>query len=223
MKRKKQLERMQKTMINHKDFFVIEPKINTEGHDLRLDPQEIFHNSNPLLLEIGSGKGEFISLFSVLHPEFNFIGLESAEKRINNTLKKLSPEQNPNVRLIRLHIDANISQLFPAESVSGVFIQYPDPWPKRKHHRRRLIQQDFLSALSIILKPSSRVQITTDNRDYAAWILDEFLTHPSFISVYDEPVLKHSPFEEHISTFYEIEQKRQGFEPQYMLFQRIQE
>jgi len=73
----------------------------------------------------------------------------------------------------------------------------------------------------MILKPLAQVQITTDNSDYAAWILDEFLAHPSFISVYEELMLKESPFEEHIPTWYESEQRRQGFEPQYMLFKRI--
>ncbi|HQO47375.1 MAG TPA: tRNA (guanosine(46)-N7)-methyltransferase TrmB [Candidatus Cloacimonas sp.] len=208
-------------MISDRDFFVIKPRINEQGKFLCLNPVDIFPDSNPLYLEIGCGKGEFISHYSIIHPEYNYIGLESAEKRINNTLKKLTPEQNPNVRLMRLYVDDSICQLFPAESVSGVFIQYPDPWPKRKHHRRRLIQKDFLSSLAIILKPLAQVQITTDNSDYASWILDEFLAHPSFISVYEELLLKQSPFDEHITTWYESEQKRQGFEPQYMLFKRI--
>ncbi|MEN6445342.1 MAG: tRNA (guanosine(46)-N7)-methyltransferase TrmB [Candidatus Cloacimonas sp.] len=210
-------------MISDRDYFVIEPQCDSHKQLLCLNPQDIFHNSQPLLLEIGSGKGEFISRFSLLHPEYNFIGLEAAEKRINNTLKKLNPEQNKNVRLLHIYVDAKINQLFPPESISGVFIQYPDPWPKRKHHKRRLIQQNFLSSLSLILKPMAPVQITTDNSDYATWIVDEFLMHSAFISVYEEPLMKHSPFESHIITWYETEQRNQGFEPQYMLFKRIQE
>jgi tRNA (guanine-N7-)-methyltransferase len=208
-------------MISDRNFFVIKPQINEQGKFISLNPVDLFHNSHSLYLEIGCGKGEFIARYSILHPEYNYIGLEAAEKRINNTLKKLTREQNPNVRLMRLYVDNSICQLFPAESVSGVFIQYPDPWPKRKHHRRRLIQQEFLTSLAMILKPLAQVQITTDNSDYATWILDEFLAHPSFISVYEELMLKESPFEEHIPTWYESEQRRQGFEPQYMLFKRI--
>jgi len=208
-------------MISDRDFFVLKLQVNDQGKYLCLNPNNLFPNSHPLFLEIGCGKGEFISRYPILHPEYNFIGLESSDKRINNTLKKLNPEQNSNVRLLRYYVDSTIAQLFPAESVSGIFIQYPDPWPKRKHHRRRLIQQDFLSSLAIILKPMAQIQITTDNSDYASWIVEEFLAHPSFISVFENQLLNQSPFQEHITTWYEAEQKRQGFEPQYMLFKRI--
>ena len=77
-------------MISDRNFFVIKPQINEEGKFICLNPVDLFHNSHSLYLEIGCGKGEFIARYSILHPEYNYIGLEAAEKRINNTLKKLT-------------------------------------------------------------------------------------------------------------------------------------
>ncbi len=208
-------------MITDRDYFVLETPRDGQGNLTRLDLDSAFAQKQPVYLEIGSGKGEFISHYSRQHPEINLLGLEAADKRIINTLKKLNPQQNPNVRLLRLHVDATLSALLPPESISLVFIQHPDPWPKRKHHRRRLIQEDFLQALAQIMQPEAQVQITTDHAGYAAWILEEFLACPSFVSVYDDPLSAHSPFENHITTWFEAEQRRLGFDPQFMLFKRI--
>lgn len=208
-------------MISDLDFFLLESPKDAEGKLQPLDLQAAFPNQQPLFIEIGSGKGEFISAYSRKHQEYNLIGLEAAHKRIMNTLKKLTPQQNPNVRLMRLLVDASIKDLFPAESIQGVFIQHPDPWPKRKHHRRRLIQEDFLNALAHILMPDAQVQISTDHAGYANWILEEFLASPCFVSVYDDPLRHHTTFEDHITTWFEAEQRRQGFDPQFMLFKRI--
>ncbi|GAB1367081.1 MAG TPA: tRNA (guanosine(46)-N7)-methyltransferase TrmB [Candidatus Cloacimonas sp.] len=208
-------------MLSDRDFFVLDTKRDSEGNLEPLSIEQLFPNPQPLLLEIGCGKGEFISGFSKLHPEINMLGLEAADKRINNTLKKLDPAVNPNVRLLRLYVDSSLSRLLPAESVEGVFIQHPDPWPKRKHHRRRLIQAEFLRALAQIMKPNAQVQISTDHAGYAAWIVEEFIASPAFIPVYEETLLQHSTFDNHITTWFEAEQRRLGFDPKFMLFKRI--
>ncbi len=201
-------------MISERDFFVAEPAED----DLLND---IIDDDRPLYLEIGSGKGEFISRYPVLHPEWNFIGMEKSEKQIRNCLKKLSKEANPNVRLVRRFADATINSWFKKESLSGVFIQHPDPWPKRRHHRRRLIQQDFLNALSEILIPGAQVQLSTDHEEYANWILEEFLDNPYYVSLQDEPVQMCPNLDKHIVTWFEEAQKRMGYHPLFMLYKRI--
>ena len=208
-------------MICNPDYFLLDTPSDAEGKKTPVNLANLFPTPQPVFLEIGCGKGEFISTYSVKHPECNLLGLEAAPKRIVNTLKKLCPDKHPNVRLMRLFVDESISSIFPPESISGVFIQHPDPWPKRKHHRRRLIQESFLSALASILKPGAQVQVSTDHSGYAAWILEEFLASPCFISVYDDPLRIQSTFEDHITTWFEAEQRRQGFDPQFMLFKRI--
>jgi len=208
-------------MISDKDFFLIPAPQNTEGEAIAMNTTSLFPIQQPLYLEIGSGKGEFISAYSVKHPEYNILGIEAAHKRIDNILKKINPGTHPNVRLMRLFVDAGISKLFPPDYVSGVFIQHPDPWPKRKHHRRRLIQAEFLNALAHIMKPDALVQVSTDHVGYANWMLEEFVASPFFASVFDDPLRTQSTFEDHITTWFEAEQRRQGFDPHFMLFKRI--
>ncbi len=208
-------------MLSDRGFFVLEVPRDDSGSLCKVDLDSLFPDQKPLFLEIGSGKGEFISSYSMLHPEINMLGMEAADKRINNCLKKLNPATNPNVRLMRLHVDHTLCELFPPESIAGVFIQHPDPWPKRKHHRRRLIQEDFLNCLARIMLPEAQVQISTDHAGYAAWILEEFLDNPNFVSLYEDHLLQQSTFDNHITTWFEAEQRRLGFDPKFMLFKRI--
>lgn len=202
-------------MLEDWDYFVI------EAPDGRLDREEIFGNRNPLHIEIGSGKGEFLSQYAVLHPDWNFLGFELAGKRIRNILKKISPDKHPNVRLVRLKVDAGIADLLPPISVQSVYIQHPDPWPKRRHHKRRLFQPDFLAALASVMEPEAQLHVATDHEEYALWIADLMAGQPEFISLQDELIQSTPSLEDHVSTWYEMEQRRQGFEPRYMLFKRI--
>ncbi|MDZ4121912.1 MAG: tRNA (guanosine(46)-N7)-methyltransferase TrmB [Candidatus Cloacimonadaceae bacterium] len=202
-------------MTSDRDFFLIEIE------DRLPDYAELFANTNPVYIEIGSGKGEFISGYPKIHPEWNFIGFELREKRINTILKKLSPTEHPNVRLARRFIDPSITDFLHPQSIQGVFIQHPDPWPKRKHHRRRLINQTFLNALVEIMAPDAFVQVSTDHEDYATWIADEFTINPYFSAVYDDLIMDYSVLDEHIVTWFEQEQKRQGYHPKYMLFKKL--
>jgi len=186
-----------------------------------IDPIKVFGNDNPLYIEVGSGKGEFISGYPLYHPEWNFIGFEVRGKRIHNCLKKLSPDKHPNVRLVERLVDSRIIEILRAESISGAFIQHPDPWPKKKHHKRRLIQQEFLKSLSQILLPGAFVQVSTDHEEYANWIVDEFLQSPFFQSIYDDPLQEQPILDEHVVTWFEREQLRMGYKPNYMLFRKI--
>ncbi|MFA7543597.1 MAG: tRNA (guanosine(46)-N7)-methyltransferase TrmB [Candidatus Cloacimonadaceae bacterium] len=201
-------------MLEDRDFFVIE-----DAAGLILN--EVFPTPQPLYLEIGSGKGEFISRYPQLYPKYNFIGLEMSEKRIRNCLKKLVPELNPNVRLFRKYVDADILQYFAPHSVAGVFIQHPDPWPKRRHHRRRLIQAIFLESLAKLLSPGGTVQIATDHAEYAAWIVDIFAQSPHFSSLQESPIQMQPNLDNHVSTWFEYAQRKIGYEPHFMLYKSI--
>lgn len=202
-------------MLTDRDFFMITVQ---EG---QLDYKNIFGNDNPVYIEIGSGKGEFISQYPLLNPKSNFIGFEVRDKRIRNILKKIDPIKQTNVRLMSLLVDEKIKDVLPEESVEGVFIQHPDPWPKKKHHKRRLIQQAFLDALAGILKIGAFVQVSTDHEEYAAWIAEEFIRNHNFDTVSENVIQDKPHFEQHVITWFEHEQRRLGFEPRYMLFKRI--
>jgi len=196
---------------------------------LKVEPEkmfslkEIFHNNNPVFLEIGSGKGEFISEYSLLHPEQNFIGFEVRRKRVDNILRKLDLGKHINVRLATFKIDANIENIIPGNSIEGVFIQHPDPWPKRKHFKRRLVQQTFLDALSKIIRQGGFIQVSTDHDEYAGWIWKEFSKRKDFSPKVVDNISLKPLLDEHIVTYYEKEQRNLGFEPKHMLFEKCSE
>ena len=203
------------SMLSDRDFFQI-----TIGECL-MDYSQVFGNRNPIYIEIGSGKGEFISRYPTYYPENNYIGFEVRDKRINNILKKLVPERNPNVRLACVHIDQKITNFLPEASVSGAFIQHPDPWPKKRHFKRRLFNQAFLDALAKVLKPDAFVQVSTDHVEYADWIVQEFLKNQNYKSKYEEITTEHPVLDEHVVTWFEQEQRRLGYAPKFMLFNKI--
>lgn len=202
-------------MLSDRDFFVLPLGLQ------RLDYSSIFGNSNPIYIEIGSGKGEFISQYPTFHPNVNFLGFEVRDKRINNILKKIDPARHPNVRIISMMVDQRITEVLHPESVQGVFIQHPDPWPKKKHHKRRLVRQDFLDALALVLAPDAFVEVSTDHEEYANWIAEEFVKNPNYLSLQDQLIQDHPSFSDHVTTWFEQEQRRLGYEPHYLLFKKI--
>jgi tRNA (guanine-N7-)-methyltransferase len=202
-------------MLEDRDFFV------TDNPETVMDPFRLFGSEKPLYIEIGSGKGEFISKYSLQHPEWNFLGFEGREKRIRNILKKVSPQIHTNVRLVCMMVGANLSTVLASRSVDGVFIQHPDPWPKKRHFKRRLFQQDFLNALAEVMIPGAEVHVSTDHEEYARWIANEFLRNPNFLSLQVNIIQPEPSLDDHVSTWYEIEQRRLGYAPNYMLFKRL--
>ncbi|MCK9329671.1 MAG: tRNA (guanosine(46)-N7)-methyltransferase TrmB [Candidatus Cloacimonetes bacterium] len=196
-------------------------KINLEEGKY-LDFEDIFGNNYPLCLEIGSGKGEFIAVQSRFHPETNFIGVELKGKRIITTLKKLDIEKNSNVRLMNLFIDENVTDFIKPNSLDTVIIYHPDPWPKKKHHKRRLIQHKFLDAINPIIKINGYIKISTDDAEYAQWIIDIFKERKDFKSIYPEDFTMINP-EDHFTTYFDELQAQEGFETWFMLYKKIAE
>jgi tRNA (guanine-N7-)-methyltransferase len=190
--------------------------------DALLDYEQIFGNDHPVHLEIGCGKGEFISTFPVLKPEVNFLGIEIKLKRIIIILKRLWKDTHQNVRLLRLFVDEKVTEVIPAESLDKIYIQHPDPWPKRRHNKHRLIQQPFLDALHKILKPGATVELSTDHPEYAAWIVEEFAKRDDFEALFPDGFTRESPYlEEHITTFFEKVNAEAGFMPYFMHYKKV--
>lgn len=193
-------------------------KINPEKP---LNFSELFQNNYPVFIEIGSGKGEFIAEYALLHPTHNIIGFELKQKRVDIILRKLDLAKHNNVKLATFMIDAKIEQFISSNTIDGVFIQHPDPWPKRKHFKRRLIQQSLLDALNKIIKPKGFIQVSTDHSEYAHWIWKEFAKRNDFVPINSTGISDKPLLDEHIVTYYEREQRRLGFEPKHMLFEKV--
>jgi tRNA (guanine-N7-)-methyltransferase len=185
-----------------------------------LDFHKIFGNERAITIEIGTGKGEFMAVHSRFSPERNFIGIELRQKRITTTLKKLDIEKNSNVRLLNLYVDKDITNYIAPSSIDEFIIYHPDPWPKKRHHKRRMFQHDFLDSINLVLKIGGYVRISTDNPEYAEQIVELFSQRKDFESMYKNGVSLIVP-EDHFTTYFDDLQETKGYEPCFMLYKRV--
>jgi len=152
--------------------------VSTERLPLALD--EVFRNPNDCTLEIGFGEGEFIIELARANPAQNHVGIEIKTYRVKKAVRKLKRESLPNLRF--LHTDAVIamSEIFAPDSFRTVYINFPDPWPKEKHHKHRIFSPYFLSLLSRSMTPDGIVEIVSDHEEYVAYVRDSFEEEPHF-------------------------------------------
>ncbi|KRM87973.1 tRNA (guanosine(46)-N7)-methyltransferase TrmB [Lacticaseibacillus thailandensis] len=125
--------------------------------------QRHFATAQPLYLEVGSGKGQFIVNMAQKYPERNFIALEIQEVAVAYILRKQVALQLPNLHLI-LGDGADLTEYFAGAEVSGVYLNFSDPWPKKRNTKRRLTYQHFLSQYERIMAPAGKLQFKTDNQ-----------------------------------------------------------
>jgi tRNA (guanine-N7-)-methyltransferase len=131
---------------------------------------EIFERAAPLELDLGCGDGAFILEMARRHPERNFLGTERLLGRVEKVCRAIARGHLANCRILRLESLYTVKWLLPPGSAGIVHIGFPDPWPKRHHHPRRLIQDEFLTALHQVLAPGGEVRIKTDDKPYFMWI-----------------------------------------------------
>lgn len=134
-------------------------------------PSEWFGNPNPLCLEIGTGNGENLYLNALGHPASNYLAVEVHRPGIGQLLLQVAAAGLTNVRVSTVDVHEILARL-PEGCLQEVCIFFPDPWPKSRHHKRRLIQAPFLATLRRVLSSSGRVRIATDIDDYAESILE---------------------------------------------------
>lgn len=130
------------------------------------DPRLLFGNDHPVEMEIGSGKGTFLTEQAKRRPHVNFIGLERARKYWQYASDRLRRNACWNTRLILADAGEFVAEYVPDRCLSAVHIYFPDPWPKKRHHKRRLIRVSFLSHIERVLQNGGRVQILTDHLEY---------------------------------------------------------
>lgn len=128
--------------------------------------QTIFGNNNPLALEIGCGVGDFIVQMAALHPELNFIALDFYNKGCIKTCKRIDKTTLTNVRVLRAEARSFIEACIPKESLRMTVINCPDPWPKLRHRKRRLVNSEFVAYLGEFMADNADFYFATDFVDY---------------------------------------------------------
>ncbi|MEM9009923.1 MAG: tRNA (guanosine(46)-N7)-methyltransferase TrmB [Pseudomonadota bacterium] len=170
-------------------------------------------------LEIGFGGGEHLVHQARANPEVAFIGCEPF---VNGIAMCLSALTKSAVRNVRLHPgDArDLLDVLPEGAVSRLFLLYPDPWPKARHHRRRFVNAENADPLARILAPGARFHVATDIPDYARQTLEVLTRHPAFAWTAERPADWRTPWANWTRTRYEAKAVREGRTPIYLTFAR---
>lgn len=150
--------------------------LDTAGHRYIISPEactdlvSVFANPAPTVVEIGSGDGENLVALARRWPGLNFLGNEVYTPGLGRVVQSCEALQLSNIRLVNVDAVELVGNFLPAGSLQRVLVFFPDPWPKRRHHKRRLVRADFLDAVARCLSRSGSVQVATDWAHYAAWI-----------------------------------------------------
>jgi tRNA (guanine-N7-)-methyltransferase len=146
----------------------------------RLDLSRLYPSNRPLVIELGSGDGSFIVDYARLHPDNNYLGVERLLGRLRKIDRKGLRAGLTNLRLIRIEASYLIQYLIPAESVVAVHVYFPDPWPKRKHRKNRLVTPSFAELVGKVLLPGGEIYLRTDDVDYFAQVQQVFGANNAF-------------------------------------------
>lgn len=142
--------------------------------DAPIDWQEKFVSPHPLYVEIGTGKGKFLLSMARRYPERNFLGIEKYSSVLLRAVQKLEKEETETKNLHFLRMDAEeVSRIFSPESVSGIYLNFSDPWPKERYAKRRLPSAHFLEKFEWMLIEGGRLEFKTDNQDLFHFALEE--------------------------------------------------
>lgn len=175
----------------------------------QLDPRDLFPAADRIIVEIGYGGGEHLGLEAVRHPSTGYIGCEVFTGGIGKMVQTIAAEGLDNIRLFTDDAFKLLLQL-PDASLDEVYLLYPDPWPKTRHHKRRFVSPTTLAELARVIRPGGVFHFATDIEDYANWTLAHILRAPQFSFAAEKPGYWHEPYPGWQATRYEQKARREG-------------
>ncbi len=162
---------------------VVLPKLTLREEDVAVEksfsPNTLFQTQKDVVLEIGFGNGEHLKAMMEQRPDRNYIGAEPFINGMSAFLKSISDIPHDNVR-VWMDDAVTMVKSFINESLSAIYILNPDPWPKKKHHKRRIVRLETLNEYHRTLKPGGRLVMATDVDDLAEWMVTETINHGGF-------------------------------------------
>ena len=171
-----------------------------DSYVAHLDLPKIFGRDAPLHVDLGCGDGTFLFALAQRQPGKNFLGIERLSGRIEKASRKAGPSRTgtkiDNMRVLNVETSYAVRYLLPAGSVETFYLLFPDPWPKRRHHRRRIVTSDFLNSIHAALEEEGMLRIATDQSDYFEQITRLAHNQPEFMIVdVDDTCLPLTKFE----------------------------
>lgn len=150
-----------------------------------LDPATAFGRSAPLVLEIGFGMGDATAHIAATQPKVDFLGCEVHAPGVGALLKRIGEQQLSNLRIVQHDAVEVLDHMIAPASLAGVHVFFPDPWHKKRHHKRRLIQSDFVARLASRIAPGGYLHCATDWQDYAEQMLAVLAAEPLLVNSTD--------------------------------------
>ncbi len=163
------------------------PVFGIEPSDTPLDFPTLFGRVAPVTLEIGFGNGDSLAQMAAAAPERDFIGIEVHTPGVGHLLKLIGDQDLQNVRVMNTDAVEILQQRIPAHSLDRVQLFFPDPWHKKKHHKRRIVQLPFVSLLASRLQTGGVFHMATDWENYAEYMAEVMQTSPDFVNLASQP------------------------------------
>jgi tRNA (guanine-N7-)-methyltransferase len=159
----------------------------------KLRVRDLFVTGQPLEVELGAGDGSFLLAWAAQNPSRNFLAVERLLGRLRKAERKIRRAGLTNVRLLRIEAGYFLEYMLPAGSVAALHVYFPDPWPKRKHWRHRLISDHFATVAAATLQPGGVIYLRTDDAPYFRQMTDVFARQKAFTAVPTPPGLEAVP------------------------------
>jgi tRNA (guanine-N7-)-methyltransferase len=183
------------------------------------DLRTLFNGVDDVRLESGFGGGEHLIAEALRHPRIGFIGIEPFVNGMAKALAAIDERKLENIRLY--HGDATeVLSWLPAASLARFDLLYPDPWPKRRHWKRRFVQDNTVSEIARIVRPGGEFRFASDIPDYVAWTLLRLIRSRDFLWTAERADDWRQPWPGFSGTRYEAKAKREGRAPCYLIFRR---
>jgi tRNA (guanine-N7-)-methyltransferase len=171
-----------------KHDMIVEPVgLDVEKLPKPLNFEALFGNANPVELEIGMGKGTFLTQQAKTRPDVNFIGIEWARWYWRYASDRMRRAHLTNVHTLRAEAGFFLREFIPDASLAVLHIYFPDPWPKKRHNKRRIVQPAFLEVVKRVLVPGGRLQLVTDHADYFDHMMAVLKEGPLKVIEYERP------------------------------------
>jgi len=173
------------------------------------------------ILEIGSGWGEFTNALAADHPDWFIIALEKKKKRVKYSIAEQTERGISNIRWVIINVDWFFEEVFTPESFDTIIINFPDPWPKKRHHKHRFMGKSFIHILHGLLKNNGELEFATDHREYMEDVLDIIEGMPQeWENIHGKKVVK-SHIENRPESYFEREQKNKGMDVYFLQVKKL--